>query len=70
MIKKYGVKMTLKEHDPLRLPHLFGDEFSAERWFATKEERQAFLDSYQQPFIYYRKSDRPRFNYELLEREQ
>ncbi len=67
-MKKYGVRMTLREHDPLTLPHLFGDSFAAERWFNTKKERQAFLDSYQKPFIYYRKGDRPQFIYELIER--
>lgn len=68
MEKKFGVKMTLPEHDPMRRANLLGDDFAAERWFATEEERQAFLESYRGDFIYYRIGDRPRYEYELINR--
>lgn len=67
MSQKYGVRMTLQENSPLSAEHLLGDQFSAERWFETKEERAEFLKSYQTPFIYYRRSDATTLHYELLE---
>lgn len=68
MSKKYGVKMTLQDNSPLSAEHLLGDQFAAERWFETKDERTAFLKSYETPFIYYRRSDATTLNYELLEK--
>ncbi len=68
MEKKYGVRMTLPEHDPMRKANLLGDDFAAERWFSTEEARNKFLKSYQEDFIYYRIGDRPRYEYELINR--
>lgn len=68
MSQKYGVKMTLQENSPLSAEHLLGEQFAAERWFDTKEERSEFLKSYKTPFIYYRRSDSITLNYKLLEK--
>lgn len=68
MSQKYGVKMTLQENSPLSAEHLLGEQFAAERWFDTKEERSEFLKSYKTPFIYYRRSDSTTLNYKLLEK--
>lgn len=68
MSQKYGVKMTLQENSPLSAEHLLGDQFASERWFDTKEERETFLESYQKPYIYFRRSDATTMRYELLEK--
>lgn len=68
MNQKYGVKMTLLENSPLNAEHLLGENFAAERWFATEEERTAFLNSYQNPYVYFRRSDAATMHYELLEK--
>ncbi|MHC5226467.1 hypothetical protein [Ignatzschineria sp. LJL83] len=68
MSKQYGVKMTLPKHSTFLRDNLLGADFNAERWFDSLEARQKFLDSYQQDFIYYRVGDRPRYEYELIEK--
>lgn len=68
MSQKYGVRMTLPEHNPLLAEHLLGDQFKAERWFDTKEAREKFLANYQTPFVFFRRSDKTTFEYKLIEK--
>ncbi|PWD82806.1 hypothetical protein [Ignatzschineria cameli] len=68
MSKQYGVRMTLPPHATFMRENLLGPDFKAERWFESEEARQKFLDSYQKDFIYYRVGDRPRYQYELIEK--
>ena len=69
-LKPFGVKISHTRHNPRALAHILGNEFTAERWFETDEERQIFLKQYQENFIYYREGDQPSFRYELLENPQ
>lgn len=68
MSKQFGVRMTLPKHATFQRDNLLGPDFKAERWFNSKTERQNFLDSYQNDFIYYRIGDRPHYEYELIEK--
>ncbi len=68
MRAQFGVKMTLPKGSTFLRDNLLGPDFKAERWFDTEAERQRFLDSYQQDFRYYRVGDRPRYEYELIQK--
>jgi hypothetical protein len=59
MTKKYGIKVTLPDTDPMRAPHLLGPEWAYWRWFRTAEERDAAFDDMQSPLKYYRTGDQP-----------
>lgn len=57
--KLFGIRVELPENDPMRAPHLLGDDWSGARWYETAEARdEAFIAMEQQPG-YYRKGDKP-----------
>jgi hypothetical protein len=66
--KKYGVKITMPEDDPLRAPHLLGPDWSAERWFETSDERDAWIAGEQHEHLYSRRGDIQSQRYEKIER--
>lgn len=57
--KPYGIVVSLPDGDPMSAPHLLGDEWSGNRWFATAHERNAALISMKNQPAYYRKGDTP-----------
>ncbi|MDX1605791.1 MAG: hypothetical protein R3202_06330 [Candidatus Competibacterales bacterium] len=57
--KKYGIHMTLPPGDPMRAPHLLGDEWEAYRWFETPEAREQAIRELEQKHPYYRTGDYP-----------
>lgn len=58
-MKKYGIRGSLPPGDPLRAPHLLGDDWQWERWYETRAERDKAYGELQHQFRYYRKGDRP-----------
>jgi hypothetical protein len=66
--KKYGVKITMPEDDPMRAPHLLGPDWSAERWFETPAARDAWIENERQEHLYSRRGDVQSQNYEKIER--
>lgn len=67
--KKYGVKITMPEDDPLRAEHLLGPNWSAERWFATEFERDEWIDEQYHEHVYSRRGDVVSQRYEKIERD-
>ena len=59
MAKKFGIRITLPETDPMRSPHLLGENWESHRWYATAEERDRAFDDMQSRLVYYRSGDRP-----------
>lgn len=57
--KKYGIRMTLPPGDPMRAPHLLGDDWEAYKWFTTEYERDQALTELQRKHPYYRVGDYP-----------
>ncbi|MGH7056826.1 MAG: hypothetical protein ACREFZ_02945 [Acetobacteraceae bacterium] len=67
--KKYGVKITMPEDDPMRAPHLLGPDWSAERWFKTAAERDVWIEDQLHEHLYSRRGDIPSQLYEKIERD-
>lgn len=67
--KKYGIRGRLPEGDPMALPHLLGEDWHWERWYATKAERDAAFEEMQAHFDYYRSGDWPSQVLEKVERD-
>ena len=58
-MKRFGIKMTLPEGDPLRLPHLLGSDWESSRWYDTAEERDKAFQAMNQHHPFYRIGDDP-----------
>lgn len=67
-MKKFGVKITLPEGDPMRAPHLLGPAWTAERWFDSREERDQWIEEQRREHLYSRRGDIPSQLYERIER--
>jgi hypothetical protein len=57
--KRYGIRITLPQGDPMRAPHLLGPDWESYRWFETAEERDRALADMQAQLEYYRAGDLP-----------
>ncbi len=67
--KKYGVKITMPEDDPMRSEHLLGPDWSAERWFETAAERDAWIEEQHHEHLYSRRGDVVSELFEKIERD-
>lgn len=56
---KFGIRVLLPDNDPLSMPHLLGEGWSAERWFATEVDRDRAFENMQNQPGNYRKGDVP-----------
>jgi hypothetical protein len=55
--KKYGIRGTLPPSDPMRSPHLLGEDWQWVRWYETEEERDEAFREAAKKFPYYRNGD-------------
>lgn len=69
MKKRYGVKITMPQDDPLRAPHLLGSDWAAERWFDTAAERDDWIEEQLHEHPYSRRGDVVSQQYEKIERD-
>jgi len=66
--KRFGIRVQLPADDPLAAPHLLGDDWAGERWYASADERdRAYQSMLDQP-PYYRQGDTPSVVVEKVER--
>ncbi len=56
-MKKYGIRITLTANNPMRLPHLLGDDWQSVHWYDTKRERDESLAHMSQQLPIYREGD-------------
>jgi hypothetical protein len=56
-MKRYGIRITLPEGDPMRAPHLLGDGWEQYRWYESAEDRDRAFEEMQNPPPYYRQGD-------------
>ncbi|RMG29533.1 MAG: hypothetical protein D6721_05910 [Gammaproteobacteria bacterium] len=66
--KEYGIRGRLPEGDPMRAPHLLGEDWQWERWFSSREERDRMFEAMQAGLVYYRPGDRASVCLEKIER--
>lgn len=56
-MKKYGIQIELTENNPMRLPHLLGEDWQSVHWYDTETERDEALAHMSQQLPNYRKGD-------------
>ena len=56
-MKKYGIRITLAEGHPMRLPHLLGEDLESVRWYATQAERERAMADLSRRLPNYRQGD-------------
>ena len=56
-MEKYAIKVTLPTGDPMRAPHLLGEDWVAYRWFDDREQRDKIYEEMQRKLVYYRHGD-------------
>lgn len=68
-MKQYGIRVILPEGDPMRGPHLLGNNFESFRWFDNQMDRDAAYDEMRRRVPFYRASDVVSQVVEKVERE-
>jgi hypothetical protein len=58
-MKRFGIRITLSPENPLRLPHLLGEDWEAFRWYHSERERDRACEDLQRRLPYYRDGDTP-----------
>lgn len=58
-MKKFGIRVTLTENNPMRLPHLLGEDWASTRWYETEQQRDAALIDMSRRLPNYREGDDP-----------
>jgi hypothetical protein len=56
-MKKYGIRITLAEGNPMGLPHLLGDDWESVRWYETEAERERAMADLSRRLPNYRQGD-------------
>ena len=69
-MKRFGIKMTLPEGDPMRKPHLLGEDWEGFRWYATAAERDRAYEDMSRKHPYYRIGDTASLVLSKVERAQ
>jgi hypothetical protein len=57
--KKFGIKGSLPESDPMRSSHLLGSDWEWYRWYETETERDQVFQDMISKHPYYRIGDYP-----------
>lgn len=57
--KRYGIRITLSKNNPMRLPHLLGEDWELCKWFETETERDRVYQHMRSQVPYNRLGDEP-----------
>lgn len=68
-MKRYGIRLTLPEHDPMRAAHLLGPEWEACKWYETEKERDEAFVQMRREHMYSRRGDVPSMVAEKIEQQ-
>lgn len=66
--KKYGIRITLTEDNPMREPHLLGEDWEAFRWYDDPRTRDRAMEDMRARLPNYRLGDAPSQIVEPVER--
>ena len=67
-MKKYGIKITLTQENPMRAEHLLGDGWETIRWYDDEESRDQAMQNMRKHLPNYRPGDTPAQVLEAIER--
>ena len=56
-MKKYGIRITLTEENPMSLPHLLGDDWESVHWYDSENERETAMVHLSRRLPNYRRGD-------------
>ncbi len=56
-MKRFGIRITLPEGDPMRAAHLLGADWESYKWYDTAPARDAALEAMHARLAYYRRGD-------------
>jgi hypothetical protein len=59
MKKKYGIRITLTEDNPMRARHLLGEHWETYRWYDDPESRDRAMEAMRTRLPNYRLGDSP-----------
>ena len=68
-MKKFGIKIVLRDNNPMAAEHLLGPDWESYRWYHTEAERDAGYEDVIRRLPNYRKGDRPAEIVTKIERE-
>ncbi len=57
--RRYGIRVRLSETNPMRLPHLLGEQWETVKWFDSEAQRDRVFDDMRRRIPYYRVGDEP-----------
>ena len=57
--KRFGIRITLPQGDPMALPHLLGSDWESYRWYASPEARDRALKDIPREHQFSRRGDQP-----------
>jgi hypothetical protein len=66
---RYGLRFRLPPDDPMRAEHLLGPDWSAVRWYPSREERNRAAQAYRREQPYARVGDIPSLLVEIIDAE-
>lgn len=58
-MKRFGIRITMPSTDPMRAPHLLGENWEHFYWFDTGDERDDAFRELSRRIEYYRNGDFP-----------
>jgi len=56
-MKKHGIRITLTQDNPMRCPHLLGEDWESTHWYDTETERETALAAMSRRLPNYRRGD-------------
>ena len=68
-MKRYGIRVTLTEQNPMRLEHLLGPDWAGLRWFDRCEDRDRVYETLRRGFPNDRPGDAPAQIIDKVEQE-
>ncbi len=58
-MKKFGIRATMPDTDPMRAAHLLGEDWEYFRWYDSMEARDEAFAEMNRRIVYYRNGDFP-----------
>lgn len=68
-MKKYGIRLTMPEDDPMRAEHLLGPDWVSYKWFQSEKQRDEMFAQMRREHLYSRRGDIPSIVPEKVEEE-
>jgi hypothetical protein len=68
-MKRFGIRITLPENDPMAKPHLLGVQWESFRWYDHEADRDLAMEEMRERHLYSRTGDAPKLVLSKIERQ-